>query len=146
MEDVFHAAVGAAASEEHVPVAAGPAASAVSAQHAAGPVAPTGPADQGIVHVAPIGKSLVESIKELKEQQAAMKAAKKDLTRQLKNACKRRNRLKKRARQLTDADLVEVLQMRRDTLPRAEDSEPTAAGNGSVPSQMARADPDAMQD
>ncbi len=56
-----------------------------------------------------------------------MKASKKDIQRQLKNATKRRQRLKKNARQLTDKDLVEVLQMRKETVPAVIDGEPTAA-------------------
>ena len=56
-----------------------------------------------------------------------MKASKKDIQRQLKNATKRRQRLKKNARQLTDKDLVEVLQMRKESMPAVVDGEPTAA-------------------
>ena len=69
----------------------------------------------------------MESIKRLKGQQAARKAAKMDVQRQLENACKRRQRLKKQARQHTDKDLVEVLQMRKDANPMVLVGEPTAA-------------------
>ena len=72
-------------------------------------------------------ESLLESIKRLKDQQAAMKAAKKDVQRELRNATKRRQRLKKQARQLTDKDLVEVFQMRKESIPAVGDGEPTAA-------------------
>jgi nucleosome binding factor SPN SPT16 subunit len=75
----------------------------------------------------PPEESLLDSIKRLQVQQAAMKASKKDIQRQLKNATKRRQRLKKNARQLTDKDLVEVLQMRKETVPAVFDGEPTAA-------------------
>jgi hypothetical protein len=75
----------------------------------------------------PAQETLLESIKRLKDQQAAMKAAKVDVQRQLKNATKRRQRLKKQARQLTDKDLVEVLQMRKESIPAVGDGEPTAA-------------------
>ena len=75
----------------------------------------------------PAQETLLESIKRLKDQQAAMKAAKVDVQRQLKNATKRRQRLKKQARQLTDKDLVEVLQMRKDSIPAVVVGEPTAA-------------------
>ena len=81
--------------------------------------------------VMPRGESLMESIKRLKDQQAAMKAAKKDLQKELKNACKRKNRLKKRARQLTDLDLLEVLQMRKDVIPMEPGAEPAAATTAS---------------
>lgn len=78
-------------------------------------------------------RSLLESIRVMKEQQSAMRLERKNLTRVLKNAVKRRNRLKKRARQLTDEDLLEVIQMRRYTA--AEDAaeaiaaEPTAGSS-----------------
>ena len=72
-------------------------------------------------------ETLLESIKRVKEQQAAMKAAKKDVQRELRNATKRRQRLKKQARQLTDKDLVEVLQMRKEAIPAVVVGEPTAA-------------------
>ena len=76
-------------------------------------------------------ESLLDAIKRLKEEQASMKIAKRDLQRQLKNACKRRQRLKKRARQLTDADLIEVIHMRQSTVSDADTSEPTAASSSS---------------
>ena len=72
-------------------------------------------------------ETLLESLERLKEQQAAMKAAKKDVQRELRNATKRRQRLKKQARQLTDKDLVEVLQMRKEAIPAVVVGEPTAA-------------------
>ena len=72
-------------------------------------------------------ESLVESIKRLKDEQAAMKAAKAALQKELKNACKRKNRLKKRARQLTDLDLLEVLQMRKEVTPMELDGVPAIA-------------------
>ena len=75
----------------------------------------------------PPQETLLDSIKRLQVQQAVMKAAKMDVQRQLKNAGKRRQRLKKQARQLTDKDLVEVLQMRKDSIPAVVVGEPTAA-------------------
>ena len=74
----------------------------------------------------PPKETLLESIKRLKDQQSAMKVAKMTLQKELKNACKRKNRLKSRARQLTDGDLVEVLRMRKDAIPMPVDAEPTA--------------------
>ena len=52
------------------------------------------------------------SIDRLKEEQAALRAEKKKVAKALKNAEKRRSRLKKKARQLSDTDLVAVLQIR----------------------------------
>jgi hypothetical protein len=49
----------------------------------------------------------------LKEQKQKMKDEKARIQKELRNAEKRRRRLKKRARQLTDDDLVQVLQMRK---------------------------------
>ena len=55
---------------------------------------------------------LLNSIGRLKEEQAALRVEKKKVAKALKNAEKRRSRLKKKARQLSDTDLVAVLQMR----------------------------------
>lgn len=57
-------------------------------------------------------ESLTARIARLKDEQAAMRASKKTLAKDLRNATRRASRLKKRARQLTDCDLVEVLKMR----------------------------------
>ena len=48
----------------------------------------------------------------MKAEQIKLKQDRAAVSKSLKNATKRKNRLKTRARQLTDADLVEVLQMR----------------------------------
>ena len=56
-------------------------------------------------------ESLAQSIVRLKIEQQQGRASKKRLTRELHNAQRRASRLKKRARQLTDGDLVEVLKM-----------------------------------
>ena len=48
----------------------------------------------------------------MKAEQKAMRESKNKINKDLKNAEKRRSRLKKRARQLSDVDLVAVLQMR----------------------------------
>ena len=74
----------------------------------------------------PHKETLIECIKRLKDQQAALKTDKKNLQKELKNACKRKNRLKKRARQLTDNDLIEVLRMRKDVTPVPAEAEPAA--------------------
>jgi hypothetical protein len=73
--------------------------------------------------------NLMDSIRKLKEQQAVIKAEKQRVAKELKNACKRRNRLKKRARQLTDVDLVEVLQMRKEMVVPSVDDKPTAVAS-----------------
>ena len=58
------------------------------------------------------GKSIVDEINALKEEQKAARDAKKKITKELRNAEKRRNRLKKRAKQLSDADLLAVMSLR----------------------------------
>jgi len=57
---------------------------------------------------------LNKHIQQLKEQQAALKTQKKALQKNLRNAERKRRRLRERARQLTDDDLVSVLLMRQE--------------------------------
>ena len=76
---------------------------------------------QIVAHIIPDqAMNLTDRINILKEQQKRIKAEKKDIAKVLKNACKRRKRLKHKARQLTDADLLDVIQMRRDSGPGAD--------------------------
>ena len=58
------------------------------------------------------GASLVPEIARLKKEQAALRDQKKRLAKDLKNAEKRRSRLKKRAKLLTNTDLVAVMMLR----------------------------------
>jgi hypothetical protein len=58
------------------------------------------------------GEQLGESIARLKREQDDVRANRKRVTKELKNAQKRKQRLKKRAKQLSDTDLVSVLQLR----------------------------------
>ena len=59
-----------------------------------------------------VKESLADSIIRLKAEQTEVRESRKRLSRALHNAQRRASRLKKRARQLTDGDLVEVLKMR----------------------------------
>ena len=61
-----------------------------------------------------IGKdtTLVPEIARLKAEQVAMREQKKRLAKELKNAERKRSRLKKRAKLLTDSDLVAVMMLR----------------------------------
>ena len=61
---------------------------------------------------APGMEPLLSGIARLKAEQANLRAERKRVQKELKNAEKRRVRLRKRARQLSDQDLVAVLQMR----------------------------------
>ena len=58
--------------------------------------------------------SVNSEIERLLEQQKLMKQQKKDLQNELRNAQRRRKRLKHKARLLTAADLLEVMQLRQD--------------------------------
>lgn len=57
---------------------------------------------------------ILGNIKALKEQQKTLRDERKRVSKQLRNEEKRRMRLRKRARQLSDGDLVAVLKMRTD--------------------------------
>ena len=58
---------------------------------------------------------LLERIKALQDAQKALKDQKKQCAKEIKNAMKRKQRLQGKASQLSDADLVEVLRMRKAT-------------------------------
>ena len=62
--------------------------------------------------VADPGKDLLDEILVLKDQQKKAKEAKKAITKELRNANRRRQRLKKRAKALSDADLLAVISLR----------------------------------
>lgn len=57
-------------------------------------------------------QTLLEHIADLKNQQAAARAERKKLAKDLRNAQRRRRRLKAKARQLSNNDLLTVLTMR----------------------------------
>lgn len=70
---------------------------------------------------------LTKQILAMKEEQVRLKKEKQELKRKLKNAEGRRARLKKKARQLTDEDLVHVLMWRKEAKDKknaAEDGAP----------------------
>ena len=81
--------------------------------------------------VADVGKSMLEEITALKRKQKEAREAKVLAQRQLHNAERRRSRLKKRARLLSDSDLLAVISMRnheramgqRDSAPDQDDEE-----------------------
>ena len=55
---------------------------------------------------------MLDDIKALKEEQQRMRAHKKAATKELRNAERRISRLKKRAKALSDADLLAVISLR----------------------------------
>ena len=66
----------------------------------------------------------VAELKCLKEQAAKLRQHKKELARQLRNAQRKHKRLKEKAKQLSDNDLLSVMLMRQEKKARLE----TAAG------------------
>ena len=66
----------------------------------------------GPVQVKP--KSVLDEIAALKAQQKEAREKKMQVTKELRNAEKRRQRLKRRAKQLTDVDLLAVVLLRND--------------------------------
>jgi len=95
---------------------------------------------------------LFASIERLKKEQKDLKAEKKRVAAELRNAEKRRKRLRQRAKQLSDADIVQVLQMRQaassstdkpqdgaevnEEREREREREPIAGGAGRVNSPL----------
>ena len=94
------------------------------------------------------GKDLLDEISALKEQQKKAREEKQAITKELRNANRRRQRLKRRAKALSDADLMAVISLRNHERalgrhPSAEEEEEDEdsdseledqTGNGSAPS------------
>ena len=76
--------------------------------------------------------NLNEKILLMKLEQQRLKAERMRVMKELKNATKRKNRLKTRARMLTDNDLVEVITMRAELAAAAGDGSSTGGGTESV--------------
>jgi len=55
---------------------------------------------------------IISNINMLKAQQALLRAKKKEISKKLRNEEKRRSRIKKRAKLLTDKDLVDLIRLR----------------------------------
>lgn len=72
------------------------------------------------------GEQLISTIARLKAEQAQLKSERAKVSKDLKNAQKRKLRLRSRARQLTDADLLEVLQMRAFVTAKSSSERPCA--------------------
>lgn len=72
-------------------------------------------ADEAAAAADPKSEDLLGCIKALKEQQKQMRNDRKRIAKDLRNAEKRRVRLRKRARQLSDDDLVALIRMRKDS-------------------------------
>jgi hypothetical protein len=63
------------------------------------------------------GEQLGDAIIRLKLEQDAIRISRKKIAKELQNATKRKQRLKKRAKQLSDTDLLAVLQLRASEKP-----------------------------
>ena len=83
--------------------------------------------------------NLLAHIQQLKAEKKRLKDEKKALAKTLKNAEKRRSRLKKKARQLSDKDLQDVLQLRGCEQAAAKGSQPSAAQAANSSPPMANA-------
>ena len=110
----------------------GPEAEAIEVVAEIGPAAPSassnGTAGDAAKHAdipKPAGvEQLGDAIKRLKSEQDAVRADRKRVTKELKNAQKRKQRLKKRAKQLSNEDLVSVLQLRAAEKPAGSTTPP----------------------
>ena len=98
----------ALASEAAQHVKGGASSAAEPTAGAAEPTAGTG----GATDVVDLGKNMLEEIRKLKQEQQAARVAKMAVTKQLRNAERCRQRLKQRAKQLSDADLLAVISLR----------------------------------
>ena len=78
---------------------------------------------------------IIPAILKLKKEQADLRNERKRVAKELKNAERRRTRLRDKAKQLTDTDLVAVLSMRAaaKALAKASSGEPSASSNAAQP-------------
>ena len=77
--------------------------------------------------------TLTEHLRRLKDQQVREKEARKKLAAEIRNAERRKSRLRKRAKQLTDEDLLQVLMFRkaaRQSQENTQQSEEPGIGSG----------------
>ena len=90
------------------------------------------PSPGAAARVEQTGKSILTEIQELKEQQKRAREEKKKISKDLRNAEKRRQRLKKRAKQLSDQDLLAVMTLRSaEQALRLKDADLEEPGTGS---------------
>ena len=73
-----------------------------------------------------IGENPVTELKDLKQKATLLRKEKSELARKLRNAQRKHKRLKEKAKQLSDQDLLSVMLLRRDKKSRTEG---TAAAN-----------------
>ena len=91
----------------------------------------------------PTEKNILSEIAALKAEQKLAREAKLKITKELRNAEKRRQRMKKRAKQLSDADLLAVITLRsaEQEVRKKDGGEPTAAAASAEQSDTGTATP-----
>ena len=78
---------------------------------------------------------ILDNIARLKKEQAEIRAQRKRITQELKNAEKKRSRLKKKAKLLSDKDLLDVLHLR--TVEKGDKQTTGAEGSEHTPAESA---------
>jgi hypothetical protein len=124
MEDDANSSPSAAVGGLDAPVAG----STASAAAASGPASASG-ADAAALRA----EDILGCIRLLKEEQSHLREQRKVVNKQLRNQSKRVTRIRKRARLLSDADLVALLKMRHDK-PTPSEGVGTSASSGCHPS------------
>ena len=81
--------------------------------------------------------ALTAAIGKMKKKQAELRNQKKQLAKDLRNAERRKKRLRTRARQLTDEDLVQVLMLRKQQRADRSSVEVSSTASGSTSSSTA---------
>ena len=89
-----------------------------------------------------IGENPVTELKDLKQKAALLRKEKQELARKLRNAQRKHKRLKEKAKQLSDQDLLSVMLLRREKKSRTED---TAAANADEQAAPLPANPPAPE-
>ena len=125
MEEDAHPSPNADVGGHDAPVAGSTAAAAAA----------SGPADSstGPGNAALRAEDILGCIRMLKEQHSQLREQRKVVNKQLRNQSKRVSRIRKRARLLSDADLVALLRMRHDQ-PTPNEGVGTSASSGCHPS------------
>ena len=85
--------------------------------------------EEGCESEEPITDKLSDTIENLRREKSQMMAERKELTRKLKNARNKKQRLCRRASTLTESDLVDVLSMRRAIEARKRKGQASEAGS-----------------
>ena len=83
----------------------------------------------------------VAELKDLKQKAAALSKQKKELARQLRNAQRKHKRLKEKAKQLSDQDLLSVMLMRKEKKARCDNGAEAAAAVAAAMAAQAPAGP-----